>query len=183
MHHFVDPNLNRTAARAAAIAVLALVLGACASIPTPLQGEFSPITPREAAESGGSGPAVRWGGEIILVAPQERRTCFEILARALDSTARPVNRDPSAGRFMACRDGFYDPEEFAKGREITVVGHLDGIEKGLVGQFDYTYPRVAADAFYLWPKRPLYVPYYDPWYGDPFWWGGPYWGPYWGGPY
>jgi len=41
----------------------------------------------------------------------------------------------------------------------------------------------AADAIYLWPKRPDYVPYYNPWYGDPFWWGGPYWGPYWGGGY
>ena len=185
MRRLLDPNLNRTvAAKSATIAVLTAVLGACASVPTPLQGQFDPVTPREAAASGGSGPAVRWGGEIIKVAPQENRTCFEILARELDSTARPIKRDPSAGRFMACRGGFYDPEEFQHGREVTVVGHLDGVERGMVGQFDYTYPRVAADAIYLWPKRPLYTPYYDPWYGDPFWWGaGPYWGPYWGGPY
>ena len=44
---------------------------------------------------------------------------------------------------------------------------------------------MAADAIYLWPKRPLYVntPYYDPWmygYGGPWGWG-PYWGPFWGG--
>ena len=184
MRRFLDTNLNRTVAKSAAIVVLTAVLGACASVPTPLQGQFAPVMPREAAASGGSGAAVRWGGEIIKVEPKSEQTCFEVLARDLDSTARPIKRDPSAGRFMACRGGFYDPEEFQHGREVTVVGHLDGVERGMVGQFDYTYARVAADAIYLWPKRPLYTPYYDPWYGDPFWWGaGPYWGPYWGGPY
>jgi outer membrane lipoprotein len=156
------------------------VLGACASIPVPLQGQFSAVTPHDAATGGGHGEAVRWGGEIIDVDPRADQTCFEILARELDASARPLQRDPSAGRFLACRSGFYDPEEFKRGRDITIVGHLDGTERGKVGDFDYTYPRVAADAVYLWPKRPLYAPspyYYDPW--GP--WGyGPYWGPWWG---
>jgi len=168
-----------------AIVVLAAGLASCASVPTPLQGQFASVTPRDAATSGGSGEAVRWGGEIIKVEPKTDQTCFEILARQLDATARPVARDPSGGRFIACRNGFYDPEDFARGRELTVTGRLGGVERGKVGEFDYTYPRVAADTIYLWPKRSMYAryPYYDPWYGDPFWWGaGPYWGPYWGGP-
>jgi outer membrane lipoprotein len=166
-------------------AALALTLGACATVPAPLQGQFPPTTPRDATAGTLAGP-VRWGGEIINVEPRADQTCFEILARALDSAARPVSRDPSDGRFIACRNGFYDPEEFKKGRDITIVGQLNGTEKGKVGDFDYTYPRVAADTIYLWPERPLYVtqPYYDPW--GPWWgygpyWGGPYWGPYWGG--
>jgi outer membrane lipoprotein len=164
-----------------AIVALAGLLGACATVPAPLQGQFAPVTPRDAAASGGQGEAVRWGGEIINVDPRPEQTCFEILARELDSTARPVSRDPSDGRFLACRNGFYDPEEFKQGRNITVVGKLNGTEVGKVGQFDYTYPRVAADAIYLWPKRSYAnypYPYYDPWM-----WGGygPYWGPYWGG--
>ncbi len=166
-------------ARLAGVAALALALGACATIPAPLQGQFSPVTPRDAAAAG-SGEAVRWGGEIINVDPRANETCFEILARELDASARPVQRDPSAGRFIACRNGFYDPEEFKRGREITVVGRLDGSERGKVGEFDYTYPRVAADAIYLWPKRPMYVAtpyYYDPW--GPWWGWGPYWGPWW----
>lgn len=164
-------------------AALAALLGACATIPAPLQGTFSAVTPRDAAAGGGHGEAVRWGGEIINVDPRADQTCFEILARELDTSARPVARDPSAGRFLACRSGFYDPEEFKRGRDITVIGQVNGSEHGKVGEFDYTYPRVAADAVYLWPKRPLYAasPYYDPWLGP--WWGyGPYWGPYWGGP-
>jgi len=164
-----------------AIVALAGLLGACATVPAPLQGQFAPVTPRDAAASGGQGEAVRWGGEIINVDPRPEQTCFEILARELDSSARPVSRDPSDGRFLACRNGFYDPEEFKQGRHITVVGKLNGTEVGKVGQFDYTYPRVAADAIYLWPKRSYAnypYPYYDPWM-----WGGygPYWGPYWGG--
>ena len=180
-------NLSKLAAasRGAALGVLAAALASCATVPAPLQGQFAAVTPRDAVNAGGSGQAVRWGGEIIKVEPKSDQTCFEILARPLDDSARPTTRDPSGGRFIACRSGFYDPEEFQRGRDLTVVGQISGSERGKVGDFDYTYPRVAADAIYLWPKRPLYVntPYYDPWYGDPFWWGmGPYWGPYWGGP-
>lgn len=163
------------------LALLAGALGACATVPAPLQGQFATVSPRDAAAGGGQGDAVRWGGEIIGVDPRADKTCFEILARDLDLQARPMARDPSNGRFLACRNGFYDPEEFKRGRDITIVGHLDGSEKAKVGDFDYTYPRVAADAIYLWPKRPAFVEspyYYDPWYGP---WNGPYWGgPYWG---
>ena len=62
-----------------------------------------------------------------------------------------------------------------------MVGPLNGTERAKVGNFDYTYPRVAAQTIYLWPERPQYSPYYyDPW--GPWWGYGPYWGgPYWGG--
>jgi len=161
-----------------AIALLTAGLASCATVPAPLQGQFAATTPRDAT---GAGEPVRWGGEIIKVEPKAAETCFEILSRRLDASARPVARDPSGGRFIACRSGFYDPEEFQRGRELTVVGRVTGTEHAKVGEFDYAYPHVAADAIYLWPKRPLYVRqpyYYDPWFGP---WGyGPYWGPYWG---
>ncbi len=183
IRHRISAALTKPSLKPAVLAVLAGALGACATVPTPLQGQFAPVTPRDAAASGGQGEAVRWGGEIINVDPRTDQTCFEILARDLDSQARPVDRDPSGGRFLACRNGFYDPEEFKRGRDITVVGHLNGSERAKVGDFDYTYPRIAADTIYLWPKRAMYAasPYYDPWYGYGPWWGyGPYWGPYWG---
>src|SRR6185437_7046096 len=86
------------------------------------------------------------------------------------------------GRFVACKQGFYDPEVFAKGREITVTGSLDGTVQHKIGEYDYTYPRVAANTIYLWPKRPIYMQRPDPWgpWGpcDPFWsgWGCGGWG-------
>lgn len=171
------------------IVVAATGLASCATIPTPLQGQFAATLPRDAAASGSTHQAVRWGGEIIKVEPKADATCFEVLGRELDATARPMMRDPAAGRFIACRSGFYDPEVFTRGRDVTVVGQVTGTDRGKVGEFDYSYPHVAADTIYLWPRRPRYVssPYYDPWmYGyGPYGWGwgvGPYWGgPFWGG--
>src|SRR4029077_5346051 len=172
-------------AKPAIAGALALALGACATVPTPLQGQFPVTTPREATASPGGG-VVRWGGQIINVDPRPDQTCFEVLARDLDSIARPVSRDPSNGRFLACRSGFYDPEEYKQGRDITIVGQLSGSEKAKVGDYDYTYPLVAAQTIYLWPDRPAYYasPYYDPWgpwwgycpWGSPPLGGGPYWG-------
>lgn len=155
----------------------AVALGGCATIPQPLAGNYAPVT-LDAARSGAAGAAqVRWGGEIVETQPREQQTCFFVLAEPLDSQARPKAGEESLGRFVACKQGFYDPEVFAKGREITVTGTLDGTVQHKIGQFDYTYPRVEANNVYLWPKRPLYVQRPDMWgpWGpcDPFWspWG------------
>lgn len=166
-------------------ALLALGLSACATVPRPLQGEFSGVVPHEVSRDGMSGTRVRWGGEIIKTEPAAAETCFEVLSRRLDSAARPTRRAPSDGRFIACRSGFYDPAEFRPGREITVTGTLTGSEMRQVGGFEYSYPKVSADQVWLWSPRPQYQyppPYYDPWlmYGRPGW--GPYWDPWWGAP-
>jgi outer membrane lipoprotein len=156
-----------------------VLLTACATAPAPLKGEFSALKPADSLKGSHNGTQVRWGGEIIRVDPGASTTCFEVLSRDLDASARPMMRhDTSDGRFIACRNGFYDPEVFLKGRELTVVGRVDGSERGRVGEFEYTYPRVAADAIYLWPKRPIVVEQRG-WGYDPFW--GPGFGPYWGG--
>ena len=68
-----------------------------------------------------------------------------------------------------------------------MTGHITGTDHGKVGEFDYTYPHVAADTIYLWPRRVVHAqsPYYDPWmygYGGFGYGYGPFWGPYWGGP-
>ncbi|MBZ0221418.1 MAG: Slp family lipoprotein [Dokdonella sp.] len=170
------------------VAAMSVTLGACATVPKSLQGKYLQSAPRDALAAPPAEP-VRWGGEIIKVEPKADSTCFEILSRALDSSARPMRgKDASGGRFIACHAGFYDPELYARGRDLTVVGQVTGNEVGKVGQFDYTYPLVTASSLYLWPKRPLYLadPFHDPWMMGPAWrgswawgWG---WGPYWGAP-
>jgi outer membrane lipoprotein len=156
----------------------ALALGGCATIPQPLQGDYPPVSLETARSGTASAARVRWGGEIIETQPREQQTCFFVLAEPLDSQARPERGGDSLGRFVACKQGFYDPEVFAKGRELTVTGMLAGTIQHKIGEFDYTYPKVEADNVYLWPRRPLYVQRpYDPWgaWGpcDPFWspWG------------
>lgn len=158
--------------------VAALALGGCATIPQPLQGNYPPVSLETARNGTANAARVRWGGEIIETQPREQQTCFFVLAEPLDSQARPESGGDSLGRFVACKQGFYDPEVFAKGRELTVTGTLQGTIQHKIGQFDYTYPRVEADNVYLWPRRPLYVQQpYGPWgpWGpcDPFWspWG------------
>lgn len=164
-------------------ALLAMGLGACATVPQELTGTYTTVAP-DNATAVAQGTRVRWGGRIIQTEPQERETCFFVLDEPLDSQARPERREESRGRFVACKQGFFDPEVYAKGREITVTGTVDGSETRKVGDFDYVYPRVNADVVYLWPKRPMYVPgpypYYDPFFSpfyDPFWGFGPIWYP------
>ena len=173
-----------TTAIVSAVAIAATVLLAgCATVPAPLVGNnFTPVTPQQAVGQSTGGQRVRWGGEIINVEPRADTTCFEILSRELYDDARPNRRDQSDGRFLACKQGFYDPAVYVKGRDITVVGTINGNEKHKVGQYDYTFAKVDADEVYMWPRRVYAAGYYDPYWGscyaDPFW--GPRWGPGWG---
>lgn len=159
------------------LALIAL-LSACATPPpAAIQGSFPTLTPQQALTQAATGQSVRWGGEIIETLPGKDETCFEIIARPLDSTARPILGDNvQQGRFIACRQGFYDPEVYAKGRELTVAGRLGSPTQRKIGEYEYRYPRVAIDTLQLWPLRvraydypPYYRdPFYDPFY-DPFW--------------
>jgi outer membrane lipoprotein len=161
------------------VAAIAL-LGGCATIPQPLAGNFANVSTASAQQGGAGGTHVRWGGEIIKTEPGQQQTCFYLLSRPLDSQARPQagSAGDNQGRFVACRSGFYDPEVFTRGREVTVTGTIHGTVSQKVGDYDYAYPRVEADVVYLWPKPQVYSNY-GPGYYDPFW--GPGFGPYWGG--
>lgn len=137
--------------------LVSLILGGCAA-PAALRGEFPAVTPQQAtAAAAGESPAqptrVRWGGTILSMKNSQQESCFEILSRPLDSTARPERSDRDQGRFLACYTGFKDPEVFKAGRDVTVIGALTGFEKRKVGDFEYTYPQVAAENVYLWQER------------------------------
>jgi outer membrane lipoprotein len=168
--------LHRPLVLAAAVALL----GGCATVPQPLTGTYANITTASAQQGGAGGTHVRWGGQIIKTEPGPQETCFYLMASPLDSQARPEigKSGESQGRFVACRNGFYDPEVFTRGRELTITGTLHGTVSQKVGEYDYAYPRVEADVVYLWPKRPIVTAYPAGFY-DPFW--GPGWGPGWGG--
>lgn len=154
--------------------VIALGLTACVSAPKPLQGTFSNITPEESAKGQIGGELVRWGGQIVSVEPRSNSSCFEVVSAPLSGSSRPEKVDQSLGRFIACRAGFYEPEVFQEGREITISGRIEGFETRKVGEYDYHYPRVAADVVYLWPERPDVV--IDHSYGYGGWYGGGWYG-------
>jgi outer membrane lipoprotein len=140
--------------------VFALGLSACARPPKPLAGEFPPLSVADARE-GAAGIAVRWGGKIVATRPESGRTCLEIVRHPLDGQARPRATDETDGRFVACAPGFYEPALYAAGREVTVVGTVNGVTGGRVGEAEYRFPRVDARAVHLWEERPESA-YYDP---------------------
>ncbi len=164
-----------------------LALAGCATV-SPVAGKFPPITPRQAQTGGHNGTVVRWGGTLIQTETESSQTCFAVLAFPLNSYGRPQPGQESAdnGRFLACAPGFYDPQLYAPGREVTVIGAIQGIAEKKVGGFPYHYPRIAATIVHLWPlQRPEPVHqgvYMNGGLGWPgYWWGAPgFW--WWGYP-
>jgi len=152
--------------------VASALLSACVSQPKPLQGAYADTTPESAMHSDSTGTAVRWGGRIVAVEPRADSTCFEMISSRMGSGGRPAaTRDETNGRFIACRAGFYDPAVFEQNREVTFTGRIDGYENRRIGEYDYRFPKIAADVVYLWPKRDTTTvvypaaPYYHPYYG------------------
>lgn len=166
---------RRSAPSIAGVAVLASLIGGCVRPPVGLRGPVDDVSVAAVQQSGAEGRRVRWGGTIVAVTPRAEETCFEIVSRPLDAAARPRDVDETAGRFVGCAAGFYDPAVYDSGRELTVIGTVEELVEGEIGERSYRFPRVHIDQLYLWPKRGLVV--YRPIY-DPFWY--PYRRPYWG---
>ena len=164
--------LFRPAPQTLAIAAVLLLLSGCASIPAPLAGDFAEFQPNQTTDRS-VGAQVRWGGSIVATHPGRDQTCIEILARDLDRELRPIGGDNNFGRFQACRAGFQDPAIFTAGRDITVVGRVQGFTDGEIGDFVYRYPRLSAGVFSLWPERPDMIlvrgGVHDPFWWDPWW--------------
>ncbi|WP_316368064.1 Slp family lipoprotein [Candidatus Thiodiazotropha sp. CDECU1] len=117
---------------------------------------------------------IRWGGDIISVENLATETRIEILSRQLDDEGKPKQESRSIGRFIARIEGYLEPEEYPKNRELTVTGTIQEVVEKPVGDYPYPYPVVAVEAYYLWPEDKVYAHpyYYDPFY-DPFYY--PYW--------
>ena len=149
----VASRLHVVALMRLAAALLLLSATACVHPPQNLAGRYDAITVRDAQSTPHDGAAVRWGGTLVSMKPGKDETCFEIASFPLDARARPRPSDDSPGRFIACAKGFYEPTVYTPGRDVTVVGALNGTIPGKVGQYEYRYPRVDATTVYLWPER------------------------------
>lgn len=162
-----------------ALTILTLVLLAgCASkvpkvIGTPPAGNIR-VDEVQQHQQQFSNSRVRWGGEIISVENLADETHIEILSRQLTDKGKPKDDQRSIGRFIARIEGYLEPEEYPKNRQITVTGTLLEVVKKPVGDYPYPYPVVEVEAYYLWPEEKVYHRpyYYDPFY-DPFYF--PYW--------
>ncbi len=110
---------------------------------------------------------LRWGGVILATENRENTSRLTIVGFPLNDSGRPGIARTSPGRFFADVDAFLEPLVYSREREITVIGKLLKTEKSKVGEFDYEYPVVEVEKFYLWPLRPKTVDYNPPYY-SPF---------------
>lgn len=155
--------------------VIGVWLTGCASVPEPLR-EAPQTSPDPAAVRATpdkyAGTKVRWGGIIAAVENEANESEIQVVSRPLADSTRPQETDASSGRFIVRIKGFVDPIDYSAGREITVIGVLDGVEQRNIGKYPYSFPLVRATSYYLWPLRPppipdsyyYYSPLYNPWY-------------------
>lgn len=171
-----------TVGGAVIVAAALLCLTGCARPPVPLRGgPFAEISVHDAQQTDQHGVRVRWGGTIVRTFAEKEDTCFEVVSRPLDREARPRRTDQTDGRFLACRAGFFDPEVYSKSRELTVIGVVGDVVDDRVGDYQYRFPRLQAEAVYLWPRQDqpgavFYAP--GAYYWDPWIWGPPVYGYY-----
>lgn len=123
---------------------------------------------------------VRWGGVIIDVENQEHFSLMQVLYHPLDYSGRPQLHKTGEGRFVVKSVEFLDPAVYAKDKEITVAGVIQGDIERTVGKRIIQVPLLSATAIHLWPVYPNYYNYRD--YGPyPYYFGYPGFSPFYRG--
>ncbi|MCK9273891.1 MAG: Slp family lipoprotein [Syntrophales bacterium] len=166
--------------RLVATCLAIIFIGACAPFSDELMhriDEAATFNNVQASPEVYENKTVLWGGVIIETANRENETAIKIMKTNLDFEKQPTDTDNSEGRFIAVYPGFLDPAIYEKGRELTVIGTITGVETHPLGDIQYRYPIVTAQEIRLWEKQGAYRPVYDPfWPPAPFWWHRyPYW--------
>ncbi len=139
----------------ALIGITLLMVGCGSRYPAPIDlmvNSESTVKDIQLGLSTDRGVSIRWGGVIANVNNLEKDTWIEVVQLPLKGSGRPTDTDISPGRFLVKVEGFLDPAIYAAGREFTVVGILSGMTEGKVGEFDYKFPVIASQGYYLWPQ-------------------------------
>ncbi|MDZ7696122.1 MAG: Slp family lipoprotein [Deltaproteobacteria bacterium] len=97
------------------------------------------------------GKSVLLGGVIIEPQTFSEKTILVVSQRELDSNQKPVENDPSQGRFMVSAAEFLDPAIYRKGRAITVTGQVAGEVVQPIDGVPYRYPLIQKESLHLWP--------------------------------
>ena len=151
--------------------LFSVLICACTSLPPELT--YQPETDLVSYESVlqhqslYSGKPVRWSGLIAETRVQEQGSEIEIVYLPLQANGLPTQREVSPGRFIAHFSGLLDPALYAKGRSITVLGVVNGVEAGHIGLQAYEFPLVRVTQHKLWPEikevevRYLHDPFCD----------------------
>jgi outer membrane lipoprotein len=99
------------------------------------------------------GHKVLWGGVILSIKNLKDVTQIEVMSYALDeSSSRPETTGTPRRRFLANFPGYLETSDYSPGRQLTVIGTVDGIKTGKIGDASYDYPLLQASQRHLWPK-------------------------------
>lgn len=98
-------------------------------------------------------------GIIIETTNTHEGTLIKVLQRPAGFRGQPKNTDETEGRFLALADQYLDPAVYAKDREVTIAGAVQGKRVLPTGEIEYTYPLIHIKEIYLWP---VYKEYYHP---------------------
>ncbi len=135
--------------------VVLLLTGGCSTTPKlDSAGVDRNITPTLATQNidVAKGKRAMWGGMILSGKNMPESTQLEVLAYPLGEDDRP-NRDAQPmGRFIAKSEGYIETAEYASGRLLTVVGTVEGLRHGKIGQSEYTYPVIDIQQKHLWEQ-------------------------------
>jgi len=132
------------------------VLSACATPPISTDTVTVKITPDEARNNPDIAKGtVIWGGVIVSAVNLADRTQIEVLDYPLDRHQRPDTSKASRGRFLMQSPEYLETATYAPGRSITVLGTLQGVVRGSVGQAKYDYPTMTINDIHLWNPNDL----------------------------
>ena len=132
-----------------------LLLAACSQLPKfDTTGVNKSLLPTQVASDFNSykGKAVMWGGAVLSGKNLKDSTRLEVLAYPLDNDGWPQRDQKPLGRFILSQKGYLETADYTKGRVITVVGTVSGIEKGKVGDTPYTFPVIQVRQLHLWQQ-------------------------------
>ncbi len=177
--------MSRTVTRCGALLGMLLLAG-CVSVPDAIRGTSA--TPQMdlvrvmSSPSAYVGQESRFGGRVVEIRNEAKRTRLEIASMPLDDIGRPQLGAPSEGRFVAYVDGFLEPTEFSN-QLITVVGPISGAEQGKIGDRPYQFVVIRVQGYKRWHvvQQVILPPRaYDPWWDHRY---RRVWGPDWDGWY
>lgn len=136
------------------VLVLPLLLASCATTANFDTSQVDrKITPASAIEKPqlSTGKKVIWGGTILDTQNLKNKTQIEVLAYPLNASHRPLQENKPLGRFIIHQTGYLEANNYAPGRQLSVLGNIIHFQKGKVGESSYSYPLIQAEQLYLWP--------------------------------
>lgn len=145
----------QTLQRTVWMAVMVVLLAGCSAVEFDTGGrQLGEWTPATAAAGQGAGDLVVWGGRIVGIRNLAESTELTVLSYPMTGGHRPRSAAEPGIRFVAIHPGFLEPQQFAPGRWVSLLGTIDGTTPIRVGERELTGPVLRVEQIHLWQDSP-----------------------------